>query len=280
MLFLISSAFAKHRYQSAGPIHLDREGEKWAEKTLKRMSQEERVGQLFMIWVRAQFLNLESPDYAQLRDTIQRYHIGSLAMTVPLDGPFLIKSEPYEAAMLLNQLQRDSKLPLLIAADFERGVSMRLYGTTVFPHAMAFGATGNLTYAESFGRITAQEARSIGVHWNFFPLADVNSNPMNPIINTRSFGSDPETIGDLVVAYIRGAHQGGMLATAKHFPGHGDTATDSHLGVAQVSGDLARLQAVELPPFRKAIAAGVDSVMVAHVSVPALEPDPNRVATT
>ncbi|HEY1270815.1 MAG TPA: glycoside hydrolase family 3 N-terminal domain-containing protein, partial [Terriglobales bacterium] len=276
---LISSAFGKEKYVHPGPIRLDRDGEKWAQKTLRKMSPEEKVGQLFMIWVRARFLNLDSPDYNDLRDTMRRDHIGSFAMTVPVDGPFLIKSEPYEAAMLLSQLQRDSKLPLLIAADFERGVSMRLYGTTVFPHAMAFGAAGKAEYAEASGRITAEEARAIGVHWNFFPDADVNSNPANPIINTRSYGEDPQQVGDLAAAYIRGAHAGGMLTTAKHFPGHGDTATDTHLGVAQVTGDMARLQSVELPPFRKAIEAGVDSVMVAHVSIPALEPDPNRVAT-
>jgi beta-N-acetylhexosaminidase len=280
LLGLIPSlALAKEKYQHPGAIRLDHDGAKWAEKTLRRMSSEEKVGQLFMIWVRARFLNLDSPDYAQLRDTIGRDHIGSLVMTVPLDGPFLIRSEPYEAAMLLNQLQRDSKLPLLIAADFERGVSMRLYGTTVFPHAMAFGAAGKLDYAEAFGRITAEEGRAIGVHWNFFPVADVNSNPANPIINTRSFGEDPQQVGDMVAAYIRGARAAGMLTTAKHFPGHGDTATDSHLGVARVNGDLRRLQSVELPPFRQAIEAGVDSVMVAHVSIPALEPDPDRVAT-
>src|SRR5581483_4622151 len=196
---LVSAGFAKdkEKFQRPGPIQLDRDGEKWAEKTLKKMSPEEKVGQLFMIWVRARFMNIDSPDYVQLRDTIRRDHIGSLAMSVPVDGPFLIKSEPYEAAMLLNQLQRDSQLPLLIAADFERGVSMRLYGTTVFPHAMAFGATNKPDYAESFGRITAVESRAIGVHWNFFPDADVNSNPANPIINTRSFGEDPKEVGEI-----------------------------------------------------------------------------------
>jgi beta-N-acetylhexosaminidase len=229
--------------------------------------------------VRARFLNINNPDYLQLRDTIRRDHIGSLAMTVPVDGALLIKSEPYEAAMLLNQLQRDSKLPLLIAADFERGVSMRLMGTTVFPHAMAFGAAGRPEYATRFGKITAAESRAIGVHWNFFPDADVNSNPANPIINTRSFGEGPTEVGDLVASYIQGAHTEGLMTTAKHFPGHGDTDTDSHLGVARVGGNLARLQSVELPPFRKAVEAGVDSIMVAHVSIPALEPDPNRVAT-
>ncbi len=141
------------------------------------------------------------------------------------------------------------------------------------------GPLEKLDYAEAFGRITAEESRAVGVHWNFFPVADVNSNPANPIINTRSFGEDPQQVGDLVAAYIKGARAKGMLTTVKHFPGHGDTATDSHLSVAQVTGDMARLQSVELPPFRKAIEAGVDAVMVAHVTVPALDPDPNHVAT-
>ena len=273
-------ALAKERYQQPGPIHLDRDRQKWAEKTLHKLSTEEKVGQLFMIWVRVQFWNAENPDYLQLRDNIRKYHIGSLAMSVPVDGPFLLRNQPFEAAELLNRLQKESKLPLILAADFERGVSMRLYGTTIFPHPMAFGAAGKPEYAENFGRVTAQEARAIGVHWNFFPVADVNSNPANPIINTRSFGEDPKQVGDLLAAYIRGAHAGGMLTTAKHFPGHGDTDTDSHLGVARVNGDVAHLQTVELPPFKKAIEGGVDSVMVAHVTVPALEPDPNRVATT
>jgi beta-N-acetylhexosaminidase len=274
-----STAFAKEKYQHPGPIQLSHAGEKWAEKTLHKLTLEEKVGQVFMIWCRASFLNVENPEYLQLRDAMDKYHVGSFAMTVHVDGPYLLRSEPYEAAELLNHLQSDSKLPLLFAADFERGVSMRLMGTTVFPHAMAFGGDGKLEDAEAFGRISAEEARAIGIHWNFFPDADVNSNPANPIINTRSFGEDPKQVGDLVAAYIKGAHEGGMLVTAKHFPGHGDTATDSHLGVASVTVDRAHLDSIELPPFRKAIAAGVDAVMVAHVTVPALDPDPNHVGT-
>jgi|HubBroStandDraft_6_1064221.scaffolds.fasta_scaffold04701_2 beta-N-acetylhexosaminidase len=281
LIFLMStSSFAKDRYQQPGPIHLDRDGEKWAEKTLHKLSTQEKVGQLFMLWVRAQFLNDESDVYVQLREAIDKYHVGAFAMTIPNDNGMLVKSEPYEATMLLNHLQKESKLPLLFAADFERGLAMRLNGTTVFPHAMAFGAAGKLEYAENFGRITARESRAVGIHWNFFPVADVNSNPVNPVINTRSFGEDPQQVGQLVAAYIKGAHEGGMLVTAKHFPGHGDTATDSHLGVAKVGGDLNHLNTIELPPFQKAIDSGVDSIMVAHVTVPALEPDPNRVATT
>ncbi|HZQ67784.1 MAG TPA: glycoside hydrolase family 3 N-terminal domain-containing protein [Terriglobales bacterium] len=273
-------AFSKEKFSHPGRAHLDHDGRKWAEHTLRKMSLEEKVGQVFMIWVRAQFMNVDNPDYLQLRDTIRKYHIGSLAMTVRFEPPFLYRNEPLEAAELLNRLQRDSPYPLLIAADFERGVSMRLNGATVFPHAMAFGAAGKIEYAKQFGRITAEESRAIGVHWNFFPDADVNSNPANPIINTRSFGEDPGQVGSLVSAYIQGAREQGMLTTVKHFPGHGDTTTDSHLGVAQVTGDLTRLQAVELPPFKQAIDAGVDAVMLAHVTVPALDPAPNRVATT
>ncbi len=280
LLAASGSGLAKEKYQHAGPIHLDRDGGKWAEKTLRKLSLEEKVGQIFMIWVRADFLNANSSTYLQLLDSMHKYHIGAFAMTVRWEPPFLYRSEPYEAAELLNRLQEQSSLPLLVAADFERGVTMRLHGATTFPHAMSFGAAGKVDYAEAFGRITAQESRALGIQWNFFPDADVNSNPANPIINTRSFGEDPQQVGDLVAAYIRGARANGMMTTAKHFPGHGDTATDSHLSVAQVTGDRARLDSVELAPFRKAIEAGVDSVMVAHVTVPALEPDVNRVATT
>jgi len=276
---LASSSYAKEKHTHPAPIRNGDAGAKWAEKTLHKLTLEEKVGQLFMIWCRASFLNVESPEYLQLRDAMQKYHVGSFAMTVHVDGPLLLRSEPYEAAELLNRLQRESKFPLLFAADFERGVATRLMGTTNFPHAMAFGADGKAEDAENFGRITANEARAIGVHWNFFPDADVNSNPANPIINTRSFGEDPRQVGELVAAYIKGAHEGGMLTTAKHFPGHGDTATDSHLGVASVNVDRSHLDSIELPPFKQAIAAGVDSVMVAHVTVPALDPDPNHVAT-
>jgi beta-N-acetylhexosaminidase len=280
VLLLTATTLAKEKRTQPGMIHLTRDGEKWAEKTLGKLSVEEKIGQVFMIWCRASFLNVANPEYLQWEEAMRKYHVGSFAMTVHVDGPFLLRSEPYEAAELLNRLQRDSKLPLLFAADFERGVTTRLQGTANFPHAMAFGADGKMEDAEMFGRITAQEARAVGVHWNFFPDADVNSNPANPIINTRSFGEDPRQVGDLVTAYIKGAHEAGMLTTVKHFPGHGDTATDSHLGVASVNVDRAHLDSIELPPFRQAIAAGVDSVMVAHVTVPTLDPDPNHVATT
>src|SRR5580692_9493539 len=159
----------KDQYLKPGPIHLDRDGEKWAEKTLHKLTTEEKVGQLFNVWVRAQFLNTDSADYEQLRDEIRKYHVGGFTMTVPVDGGLLIKSEPSEAALLLNRLQTDSPRPLIFAADFERGLTIRLHGPTPFPHAMAFGASGKTENAQSFGRITAEESRAIGIHWNFFP---------------------------------------------------------------------------------------------------------------
>lgn len=263
----------------AAPVHLDRKGDRWAVATLRKMSIEEKIGQMIMPWARIQFMNVESPEYLELREEMRKYHVGGFGVTVFTDGPSLLKSEPLEAAALTNNLQRDSKYPLLFAADFERGLSMRLNGATSFPAAMAFGAAGDKELARQFGSITAQEARAVGIHWNWFPVADVNSNPANPIINTRSFGEDPALVGEMVAAYIGGARSEGMLTTVKHFPGHGDTDTDSHLTLARSNATMERLNRVELVPFRDAIKAGVDSVMTAHITVPAIEPDPNKPAS-
>ena len=270
---------SKPAYQTAGPVHLDKAGEKWAQKTLKKMSLEQKVGQIFMIWSHAQFLNVNDPEYLAWRDALRKYHLGGFGLTVDYEDGFLYKNEPLEAAMVTNRLQQDAEFPLLFAADFERGLGMRLNDVTSFPHAMAFGATNYPEFARRAGRITAMEARAIGVQWNWFPDVDVNSNPANPVINTRSFGEDATLVGQMASAYIEGAHEFGMLTTAKHFPGHGDTDTDSHLAVPLVSQDRPRLEAVELPPFAAAINAGVDAVLVAHILVPALDPDPRHVAS-
>jgi beta-N-acetylhexosaminidase len=279
LLLLAGACVGEDRFQRPGPVRLTHEGDKWAQKTLRRLSLEEKIGQMFMIRAQTEFFNAKSPDYLQLRDNIRRYHIGGVLLTVASEGGAVFRNQPYEAAMFTNQLQRDSRLPLIFAADFERGLAMRFHGTTGFPAAMAFAATGNPRYAAEMARVVAQEARAIGVEWNFFPVADVNSAPANPIINTRAFGEDPQQVIPYVLAYLGAARENGMLTTTKHFPGHGDVESDSHLGVARVFADRAHLESVELPPFRAAIAGGVDAVMVAHVTVPALEPDPNRVAT-
>jgi beta-N-acetylhexosaminidase len=278
-LFLALAAPAPADDVAAAAAANDSNGARWADRTLRRMTLEEKVGQLFMIWARVDPLSLNGPDYLKLRDAMRKYHLGAFGITSPTDGGQLLKASPLDAAVLTNQLQRDSVLPLFFAADFERGLPMRFQGGTAFPHAMAIGATGSTAYAYQFGRITAAEARAIGVHWNFYPDADVNSNPNNPIINTRAFGEDHAEVSALVTAFIRGVHDAHGMATAKHFPGHGDTDTNSHLALARVNATRERLNQVELPPFRAAIAAGVDAVMVGHLLVPALEPDPNRVAT-
>ena len=278
-ILIFSFAAAATEPHPPAPVQLTKDGRVWAAKTLARLSLEQKVGQMLNVRYFTDFQNFESDDYRQFRDVLRKYHIGSVVLTVHVDGPMLLKNPPLEVAAIANQLQRDSELPLLIAADFERGPASRVSGVPAFPDAMAFGAIGNAAEVKEFGAITAEESRALGIHWNFFPVADVNSNPQNPIINTRSFGEDPSHVSDLVAAFIQGSREHGMLTTAKHFPGHGDTGTDSHLGVARVEGDLAHIQSIELPPFKKAVDAGVDAVMVAHLAVPALEPDPNLVAT-
>jgi len=274
-----STSDAKQKVQQPAPVHLDKKGEKWARESLKKMSLEQKIGQMFMIWARAKLMNVDSPEYLVLRDTMRKYHLGGFGLTVRFEDGLLEKNEPLEAAMLTNQLQTDSEFPLIFAADFERGLGFRLNDVTSFPHAMTFGATGNVEFAREAGGITAQESRAIGVQWNWFPDADVNSNPANPIINTRSFGEDPKLVSEMVSAYLQGAHQFGMLTTAKHFPGHGDTDTDSHTSVPIVIRDKAWFESTALPPFRAAIKAGVDAIMVAHIEAPALDPTANVVAS-
>jgi len=234
------------------------------------MSLREKVGQLLQIRVMGRFLNRESTEYRALREEINENRVG---------GAVLFAGNIYESAVLLNDLQGISRLPLIISADFERGASFRIEDTTSFPWTMAIGATGSEEFAYQEGAITAREARALGVHWIYAPVIDVNNNPDNPVISIRSYGEDPELVARLGAAFIRGARENGVMTTAKHFPGHGDTATDSHIGVPVIPSDRSRLDAVELVPFRRAIEAGVDSIMTAHVAVPQLTGEPLIPAT-
>ncbi len=202
--------------------------------------------------------------------------VGGLIILNRVVGGLVVNAEPHAMAAFVNRMQRLARIPLIVGGDFERGASMRVSSTTKFPHNMAYGAARDYEGTRFLGLHTAREARALGVHWVFTPDADVNNNPDNPVISQRSFGEDPEEVARHVRAYVEGAHgdpQAKVLLSAKHFPGHGDTAVDSHLGLGRVVGDRARLDAVELRPFREAIAAGVDAVMTAHLAVPALEPD-------
>src|SRR5437899_6562651 len=206
-------------------------------------------------------------------------HVGGFIKITHGSPLGIVKSQAYPTAVLTNQLQAKAKLPLLIGADFERGAAMRLDEGTSFPTAMALAAAGNPKDAYTMGKITALEARAVGVQWVYAPDADVNNNPGNPIVNTRSFGEDAARVAEFVSAFVRGVEENGALATAKHFPGHGDTAADSHIDLPVIHADRERLEHLELVPFRAAIAAGVSTVMTGHLSIPALEPDANTPAT-
>ena len=243
------------------------------------MTLEEKLGQLVMLSFQGEFTSSESAEFRELQRVIERNHVGSFMLGTRL-GRFGIEiGKPYATAALINLLQKAAHIPLLFAADFERGTAMRLEGGTSFPHAMSVAATGRPEHAYTIGRITAAEARAVGIHWIFAPVADVNSNPDNPIINVRSFGEDSRRVSAFVEAYVRGVEENGALSTAKHFPGHGDTVVDSHLDLPVVSSDADHLAAVELPPFRAAFAAGASTVMTGHIAVPALDPDPGKPAT-
>jgi beta-N-acetylhexosaminidase len=182
-------------------------------------------------------------------------------------------------AETVNELQTKAKIPLFFAADFERGTAMRLSDGTSFPHAMAVAAAHSPKDAQTIGRITALESRAAGIHWVFAPDADVNSNPSNPIINTRSFGEDPKSVARFVTEFVRGVEENFAVATAKHFPGHGDSSVDSHLGLPRITADRKRFDKVELVPFRAAISAGVGAIMTGHLSVLTLDPDTEVPAT-
>src|SRR2546428_4311993 len=255
------------------PTKLSADGEKWVAQTLKSMTLEEKLGQLVMVFYYGGFLAAESPGYKDLLRQVEQTHLGGFVVQTRGAPLGIERSQVYPTAVLANHLQSHAKIPLLIGADFERGTAMRLDEGTSFPDAMAVAAAGTPKDAYTMGRITALEARAAGVHWIFAPVADVNSNPDNPIINIRSFGEDSQRVAEFVSAFVRGVEENGALATAKHFPGHGDTASDSHLDLPVVYGDRKRLDSVELVPFRAAIEAGVSSIMTAHLAVPAIEPD-------
>jgi len=261
---------------------LDRQAQRWVDETFKRMTLEEKVGQLFMTSIDSMYLASDTDRFDGLVEKIRTLKVGGIiafggserAPSVLLNNTYgtVTLGQPFAVASTLNRLQDASAIPLLNAADFETGVAFRIAGATGFPRAMAFGAAGDEQLAFEAARITAKEGRALGIHLNFAPIADVNNNARNPVINTRAFGEVPAAVGTLNAAYIRGLKAGGMLSTLKHFPGHGDTDVDSHIGLPIITHPRERLDAVELPTFRSGIAAGADAVMTAHIQLPALDP--------
>ena len=248
-------------------VEEEREQSEWAEATLREMTLEERVGQLIMPDTTGILMHEESPQFRRLAEAIERFHVG---------GFIIYSGDALTAAALTNRLQERARFPLLFASDFEGGVGMQLRGGTRLPRAMALAATGDTESAAEAARITAREGRALGVHVNFYPVLDVNNNPSNPIINTRAFSDDPEMVANWGAAFIRAAQDEGQIATAKHFPGHGDTSLDSHILMPTLDATRERLEQVELPPFSSAIKRGVRAVMTAHIAVPVLEPDSSQ----
>ncbi len=255
--------FIPDAYPVLPPVEIDPAALKiTADQLMAAMSPAEKVGQLIMPWLLGNYASLDAESLDSLAAAIDQLEIGGIIISI---------GSPLDVAAKLNHLQRRSRLPLLITADLEFGSGMRLQGGTQFPSVMAFGATGSTSDAYTLGRITAAEARAVGIHMTFSPVADVNNNPENPIINTRAFGEDPAQVSELIEAYVRGAEEHGLYTTVKHFPGHGDTSVDSHISVPVINQCWGRLDSLELVPFRAAIAAGVTAVMTAHVAMPCID---------
>jgi beta-glucosidase-like glycosyl hydrolase/CubicO group peptidase (beta-lactamase class C family) len=236
---------------------------RWVRATLEDMSLEEKAAQMIGVRAFGRYYHSRSPEVLELVGQVCDLEVG---------GVVVFASEVESLPRLLNRLQEEAEVPLLVAADMERGIGFRIVdGTVSLPYAMAIGATRSAEAARFAGRLTAREGRALGIHWTLSPVVDVNVNPGNPVIHVRSFGEDPELVASLAAAYVQGVHEGGLLATAKHFPGHGDTTVDSHLALPTIAAGRERLEAVELAPFRRLIAAGVDAVMSGHLAVPALD---------
>jgi len=235
---------------------------KWANDELRKMSLEEKIGQLISVGVNATFLNQDSDAYRALKHQIEDNKVG---------GIILFRGPVYESVILVNRMQQLAHYPLLISADLEAGSGMRFDDTVNFPWNMAVAATGNPDYARRQGEITAREARALGVQQIFAPVVDVNNNAANPVINVRSYGEDPADVARFAAAFTEGAQGAGVIATAKHFPGHGDTAVDSHRGLPEINVGRERLNTVEFVPFQAAVNAGVGAVMVGHIALPQID---------
>ena len=234
----------------------------FAAKYVKKMSVDEKIGQLVHVGINAKFANRESSFFKSLqRDVVENKIGGIIFFGAPI----------YETTIIGNRMQELAKTPLLMSLDAETGIGMRFEDATNFPWAMAVAATGNPDYAYKMGVVTGREARAIGIQHVYAPVLDVNNNADNPVINVRSFGEDPETVAKFGVAFANGIQSQKVIATAKHFPGHGDTAVDSHRGLPIIELPRARLDSLELVPFKKAVEAGIGSIMIAHIALPQID---------
>jgi beta-N-acetylhexosaminidase len=235
---------------------------KWADKQMKKMSVDEKIGQLIHVGINARYQNQDSPEFKEIKRQVVENKVGGIIVFV---------GGVYETVHLMNRMQQLAETPLLISSDFETGVAMRFEDTLNFPWNMAIAATGNPDFARREGVIAARESRALGVQWAFAPTVDVNNNADNPVINVRSYGENPADVSRFAVAFAQGLQSGNVLATAKHFPGHGDTAVDSHRGLPIINFSRSRFDQIELAPFKSVIDAGIGSVMISHISVPQID---------
>lgn len=248
------------------------EDEMILDNQLEKMTLNEKIGQLF--WM-AVYSNKGNQEIVAAENLIKRHHIGGVTWFRDTKK----KSSPAQQLRYTNRLQKSAKYPLIVSIDGEWGLSMRLDSTVTFPRQLALGAISDNQIVEEFGKEVGREMKRMGIHVNFAPVIDVNNNPNNPVINDRSFGENKYNVAEKGIAYMEGMHKAGILATAKHFPGHGDTDTDSHLALPIINHDAYRLQDIEMYPFQQLINQRIGAVMVAHLSVPALDPTPNRPTT-
>src|ERR1051326_4086944 len=289
VVFLVGSLCVLGWKLEAASSKLDPEAARWVAATLKKMTLDDEVGQLLVSSFDSDYVSTDSREYDSLVRAVHEDRVGGFHMfggaertpEVLLDAHYasVRLGQPLAAASLINRLQSIAPYPLLNSADFETGPGFRLEGATNFPRNMAFGAANDEQLTYQAGKITAEESRAIGIQGHFAPVVDVNNTPRNPVINTRSYGEDPALVGRLASAYVRGLQDGGMIATLKHFPGHGDTDVDSHLGLPIIKQPRETLDRTEFPPFRAGIAAGVGAIMTAHIEMPALDPAPNTPTT-
>ena len=243
---------------------------KWAEKTFKKLSLRQKIAQMMIYRMHLKYNKITPEKWNEIKSLLSNDGIG---------GIHIWSGDGSSSLALLNEIQKRSKVPVIIDADIERGLGQRFSSGTDFPPLMAITATGIPNNAYEVGRIVAEESRAAGVQWNLSPVVDVNNNPLNPIINTRSFSESPDIVSEFSLEYIKGLQDHGMIATAKHFPGHGDTQTDSHSSLAMIPSDSSRLWSVELKPFVKVAKAGVDAIMIAHVHAPDFQPESDNPAT-
>ena len=236
--------------------------EKWVDSILNSMTIDQKMGQLFMIQA---YSNLDTVHENKIKEMIQKYHVGNL---------IFMQGTPSKQVKLTNTYQSLSKIPLMIGFDGEWGLDMRLQNTYRFPWNMTLGAIQDNTLIRRFGEHLGRHAKRVGIHVNFAPVVDINTNPLNPIIGNRSFGENKHNVTQKAIAFSQGMQGEGVLANAKHFPGHGDTATDSHLKLPVLTFDRQRLDSVELYPYKRVFDAGMASVMTAHLSIPVLESNP------